>query len=219
MNTKKELLVYDNFKGVFRKLNKHNYNDDIIVGTVFFRRSALSVIQKELRVCGYILIDNNRNMYPIDIRDTEIAMLEGTYNCLPIVTKQALVEYNLHHQPEQIWSHFFFMWQFMCDWNVFDNNGSFIKMCSNIIDDSRVIDILTKKGIDVIFPTSYEELCVFAQNIQSLSGVEFFNPDYIEEANYIVDALLKGYHINMSNNDIKQYCYQLCTIVNEKREK
>ena len=69
----KELLVYDDFKGVFRKLDTNNYNDDIVVGTVFFQRSAISVIQRELRVCGYILIDDVGNMYPIDIRDTEIA--------------------------------------------------------------------------------------------------------------------------------------------------
>ena len=212
----KEILVYDDFKDFFRKLDINNYNDDIVVGTVFFQRSAISVIQKELRVCGYILIDDDGNMYPIDIRDTEIAMLEGTYNCLPQETKQALVEYNLHQKPERIWSRFFFLWQFMCDWNVFKSSGSFIEMCSSIIRDSRKIDKLLKQKIDIIFPTNYEELCMFAQNIRRLSEIEFFNPEYIEEANYIVDALLNGYHINMSKDDIEQYSYQLCTIVNKK---
>ncbi len=212
----KELFVYDDFKGIFRLLDKDNYNDDIVVGTVFFRRSALSVIQKELRVCGYVLIDNDKNVYPIDIRDTEIAMLEGTYNCLPLTLKEALVEYNLHQKPDRVWSHFFFMWQFMCDWNVFESNGSFIEMCSNVIGDVERLERLVKEQLDIIFPTSYEELCLFTQRIQSLFEIEFFDPGYVEEANYIVDALLKGYHINMSNNDIKQYCYQLCTIVNKK---
>lgn len=212
----KEILVYDDFKDFFRKLDINNYNDDIVVGTVFFQRSAISVIQKELRVCGYILIDDDGNMYPIDIRDTEIAMLEGTYNCLPQETKQALVEYNLHQKPERIWSRFFFLWQFMGDWNVFKSSGSFIEMCSSIIGDSRKIDKLLKQKIDIIFPTNYEELCMFAQNIRRLSEIEFFNPEYIEEANYIVDALLNGYHINMSKDDIEQYSYQLCTIVNKK---
>lgn len=212
----KEILVYDDFKSVFRKLDINNYDDDIVVGTVFFQRSAISVIQKELRVCGYILIDDDGNMYPIDIRDTEIAMLEGTYNCLPQGTKQALVEFNLHQKPERIWSSFFFLWQFMGDWNVFKDSGSFIEMCSSIIGDSIKIDKLLKQKIDIIFPTNYEELCMLAQNIKRLSGVEFFNPDYIEEVNYIIDALLNGYHINMSEDDIVQYCYQLCTIVNKK---
>lgn len=212
----KEIFVYDDFKDFFRKLDINNYNDYIVVGTVFFQRSAISVIQKELRVCGYILIDDDGNMYPIDIRDTEIAMLEGTYNCLPQETKQALVEYNLHQKPERIWSHFFFLWQFMGDWNVFKSSGSFIDMCSSIIGDSRKIDKLLKQKIDIIFPTNYEELCMFAQNIRRLSEIEFFNPEYIEEANYIVDALLNGYHINMSKDDIEQYSYQLCTIVNKK---
>ena len=212
----KEIFVYDDFKDFFRKLDINNYNDYIVVGTVFFQRSAISVIQKELRVCGYILIDDDGNMYPIDIRDTEIAMLEGTYNCLPQETKQALVEYNLHQKPERIWSHFFFLWQFMGDWNVFKSSGSFIEMCSSIIGDSRKIDKLLKQKIDIIFPTNYEELCMFAQNIRRLSEIEFFNPEYIEEANYIVDALLNGYHINMSKDDIEQYSYQLCTIVNKK---
>lgn len=36
---KKELLVYDEYKQLFRKLNKTNYNDDLIIGTVFFSRN------------------------------------------------------------------------------------------------------------------------------------------------------------------------------------
>ena len=215
---RKKLLVYDEFKGFFRKLDKNNYNDDIVVGTVFFQRAALSVIQKELRVCGYILIDKEGNSYPIDIHDTEIVMLEGTYNCLPLKTRESLIEYNLHQRPKRVWSRFFFMWQFMCDWNAFENNGSFIMMCSTIVGDSEKTDFLVNDMIDIIFPTNYEELCIFTQNIQKISGIDFFNPDYVEEVNYIIDALLKGYHINMSETEIKQYCYQICTLVNEKWE-
>ena len=61
MNT--ELLVYDEFNKKFRKLDVNNYNDDIVVGTLFFQRSALTVIEQDLNVCGYILIDKYKQLY------------------------------------------------------------------------------------------------------------------------------------------------------------
>ena len=59
----------------------------------------------------------------------------------------------------------------MCDWNVFEDSGSFIEMCSRIIGDSEKMGYLSRQRTDVIFPTKYEELCVFAQNVRSLSGI------------------------------------------------
>ena len=52
-----ELLVYDETNSAFRKLNKSNYNDDIICGTVLLRREALPDISEYFHICGYVIID------------------------------------------------------------------------------------------------------------------------------------------------------------------
>lgn len=88
------------------------------------------MIQNGLRVCGYILIDDDGNMYPIDIRD--IAMLEGTF-CLQLGMKQAWLRIICTKNQKEYGRIFSFLWQFMCDWNVFEDSGSFIEMCSSII--------------------------------------------------------------------------------------
>ena len=168
-------------------------------------------------MCGYILFDKYKRKYPIDIHKKEIVMLEGTYNNLSTKLKQDLIKYNLHKKPKIVWSRFFFSWQFMCDFTVFEKSGSFIKMCSNIIGDSKLIDSVVKHQLNIVFPTNYRELCLLAQNIHQLFNIDFLNSDYREEINYILDALLNGYHINMTDNDIEKYCYLLCEIANQQR--
>lgn len=102
-----QVLVYDENTECFRSLNTRNYNDDIIVGTIFFKKGAISVLKKYFTICGYVLI-NKYEKFPIDIRNDEIALLEGTYNCMPEKVKSELVKYNLIEKPEVIWSYFFF---------------------------------------------------------------------------------------------------------------
>ena len=40
------ILVFDDFKHCFRELDTLNYNDDLVVGSVFFTRDAINVIEK-----------------------------------------------------------------------------------------------------------------------------------------------------------------------------
>ena len=42
----KELLVYDESTQKFRKLDKKNYNDDIVCGSVLLNREAINEIKK-----------------------------------------------------------------------------------------------------------------------------------------------------------------------------
>ena len=35
------ILVFDDFKHCFRELDTSNYNDDLVVGSVFFTRDAI----------------------------------------------------------------------------------------------------------------------------------------------------------------------------------
>ena len=42
------IVVFDDYKRCFRELDSSNYDDDLVVGTVFFKRDAISVIEKYL---------------------------------------------------------------------------------------------------------------------------------------------------------------------------
>ena len=138
------ILVFDDFKHCFRELDTSNYNDDLVVGSVFFTRDAINVIEKYYRIIGYIICDDKGVYYPIDVRKNDIAILEGTYNCIEDELKKELVPYNIKIEPAEVWSPFFFRWQFMCDWNVFETCGDFINIASKIIGNER----LMKKIID-----------------------------------------------------------------------
>lgn len=76
MNEKK-LLVYDDLKRTFRNLDRNNYDDDIIVGTIFLNRNALDIIKKYYIICGFLLIGKNKERLYIDIQENKISLLEG----------------------------------------------------------------------------------------------------------------------------------------------
>ena len=93
------ILVFDDFKHCFRELDTSNYNDDLVVGSVFFTRDAINVIEKYYRIIGYIICDDKGVYYPIDVRKNDIAILEGTYNCIEDELKKELVPYNIKIAP------------------------------------------------------------------------------------------------------------------------
>ena len=214
-----KFLVYDENAKAFRNLDKSNYNDDIIFGTVFLKRQAIFEIKKYFHICGYALIEKEYgNLYPIDIHKDKIVLFEGTYNCMPISLKRALVKYNIQTLPDRIWSSFFVQWQFMCDDNAFDSYGSFIKLCSNIIDSPPKYALFVNSDIALYEPTTYKELCDFTRDILALSGVDIYGYDYYEDKKYLIDSLVKGYHINFSDEEISSYFYQISKLIDERWE-
>lgn len=212
----RKIAVYDEFNDSFRDLDELNYNDDLVVGTIFLRREAINVLKRYFVICGYILIGGNGELFPIDIRQEEIAILEGTYNCMPSEAKKELIEYNVTQKPRMIWSKFFFQWQFMGDWSVFEKHGSFIEMMSNIVGDEEKLNEVESKKYNLYMPITYEELCHFVNNVSKLFSTDFYRETYIEEVKYIMDSLLKGYRVNMSTSEIETYCFQICTIINNE---
>ncbi len=40
------IVVFDDYKRCFRELDSSNYNDDSVIGSVYFKRDAISVIEK-----------------------------------------------------------------------------------------------------------------------------------------------------------------------------
>ena len=127
--------------------------------------------------------------------------------------------YNIKIEPAEVWSPFFFRWQFMCDWNVFDTCGDFINIASKIIGNERLMKKIIDDKIDYVLPVNYKELSQMVRGLNKLFGVEFYNKDYYEEINYLFDSLVNGYHINMSTEEVETYCYQLCNYVLKRIER
>ena len=167
---------------------------------------------------GYIICDDKGVYYPIDVRKNDIAILEGTYNCIEDELKKELVPYNIKIAPAEVWSPFFFRWQFKCDWNVFETCGDFINIASKIIGNERLMKKIIDDKIDYVLPVNYKELSQMVRGLNKLFGVEFYNKDYYEEVNYLFDSLVNGYHINMSTEEVETYCYQLCNYVLKRIE-
>ena len=214
-----ELMVYDETVKVFRKLNKNNYNDDIICGTIFLKREALSEIGKYFHICGYVLIEKEDGaLYPVDIHTDKIVIFEGVYNCMPPSLKHNLLKYNIKTLPDRIWSSFFFQWQFMCDFNAFENHGSFIKLCNNIMGSPKRYKLFVSADIALYEPTTYEKLCSFTRNILELSNVDVYSYDYYKNIKYLIDSLIKGYHITFTDKEITSYFYQISKLVDERWE-
>lgn len=212
-----KMIVYDESIRSFRDLDKANYNDDIVFGTIFLQRDALEEIKKHFHICGYSLISKlDKCVYPIDIHKDKIVLFEGTYNCMPKVLREVLIQYNITVLPEKIWSSFFFYWQFMCDMSVFEKYGSFIKLCSNILGSKERYESFLNSDISLYEPTTYEELCDFTRNIFEISKVDILSYDYDESIKYLIDSLIKGYHINFTEKEIDIYLIQICKLVDER---
>lgn len=156
--------------------------------------------------------------HPKNLLRGSLAILEGTYNCIEDELKKELVPYNMKIEPAEVWSPFFFRWQFMCDWNVFETCGDFINIASKIIGNERLMKKIIDDKIDYVLPVNYKELSQMVRGLNKLFGVEFYNKDYYEEVNYLFDSLVNGYHINMSTEEVETYCYQLCNYVLKRIE-
>ena len=80
-----ELMVYDETVRAFRKLNKSNFNDDIIWGTVFLKREAISEIKKYFHICGYLLVEKEHGQYQYITKymKTKIFTVTSMIYCLP----------------------------------------------------------------------------------------------------------------------------------------
>ena len=188
------------------------------IGVLFFSREAIQKLILHGNIVGFLFYDRNTGlMIPIDIHDDEIVILEGAYNNLSTDTKNSLLKHNLHKCPEKLWSHFFFHWQFMCDYSVFSEDP-LMELCGFIMGDEIKQDEFLSKGFNLFDPISYKELCDFTKCLHSYFDIELINPVYYESFNYVVDSLLNHYRINMSRDDILKYRIQMCKIVLEKLE-
>lgn len=211
-----KIQVYDLFAGQYRNLMPSNCDLFLDTGAVLFQKPAQNIITEYYVICGYILISKKGNgpRYPIDVHSDRIVMTEGAFNCLPRRLRKKLKRYNIIKTKGPIWSSFFVEWLFQHDWSCFVNNGPFIKMSTYFAETKDIVDQMIKNDISIIEPHDYDELCCFANNSIGLSGVDFFSKDYNESIKYLIDAFLHHYHIVFSHEEVIEYAYQICHIIN-----
>ena len=75
-----------------------------------------------------------------------------------------------------------------------------------------------KAGISLYEPTTYVELCEFTRNVFKMSKVDILSYDYQVSKKYLIDSLIKGYHINFTDNEIEKYLFQISNLVDERWE-
>lgn len=207
------LLVYDYINKAFREHDCKNYDDDLTIGIVFLDRKALDEIKEYYTIIGYALIGEDMAHFPIDIHKNHISLFEGTYNCMSIELKKSLVKYCINTAPSVILSRFFVQWQILCDWNAFEDNGSFIELASEVMGTPKLLKRGIEYNYNLVFPSTYSELCVLVKNLSGIFKTDLYNPDYTEEANYLIYSLQNRIHINMSDEEIEEYTYMICNIL------
>ncbi len=208
------LKVYDLSADSFRDLNPQKYNEDLNVAVIFFENEVMKEIEKYYTVCGYVIIDNVNHMrFPIDIQNRYVCLFESAYNFFPTNHQKLFAKYFTCEIPKPIFSRFFFEWQFASEHDCFKKNGSFIELCSSILYDSRKIKKMITKSISIYEPSNYAELSIMVQRLIKLSNVNIFTYDYQLEFKYLIDSLLKNYHINFKEEDIIVTWEQVCTVI------
>lgn len=211
-----ELLVYDE-NGQFRPLDTSNYNDDIIIGTIFFDRNVIEVIKQFCLIVGYVLIEKNSGYYyPIDIHDGVVVMFEGTYNCLPEQLKKKMIKYNLHKANSPCWSYFFFQWQFQLSEDCFKEGGPMIELCSECLGKEEIMKSLIKNECHIFEPSNFTEMSTLTKNLFGIFKLDINAMDYEMDYKYLVDSVLNGYYIRFDKKDIEKFFFNVCVFCIKK---
>lgn len=210
--------VYDIRNKTFRDLNISNFDDDMECGFVLFTREILGILKDYYFLCGYVMIDKkHRCVSPVDIQKDRIVIFEGTYNCMPSDLKEKLENYNIQScTTSRVISYFFFMWLFALDYDVFKKHGDFIELCSNILSSVERFAVLCDKGINLYEPVTFEELCYFVQSILDLTEIDINSIDCAKQIKYLIDSLMRRYHMNFSDLDIQSCYIQISKLADER---
>ena len=206
------IKVYDLKTNCFRELKPLAHNVDRGIGIVIFSRNAIEVFTQFYRICGYCILDEYGTGIPIDIQNQTIVLFEEDYELLCDNIKRRLLEYNLVEKPKKFFSDFFVSWQFKNNPDVFGSYGPFYRLCSLILGSQKKLTHLIRGKLDIVYPTTYHELCRFVQRIGDLFSTDFYDKGYSEKENYIIDSLMKGYRIEMCLSDIEKYCWAISNI-------
>ena len=209
------IKVYDE-NGNFRELNKNNYDDDIVVGSVLFSLDFIDILLKYYIIIGCFLFDENLNDFPIDIQQDKIVLFEGVYNSLNEECKKELVDYNISSRPKYLWSRFYIEWLFLLNGNCFKENGPLFLLCNNLLSNEKAINYIIKNKISIYEPRNYYELGKMVDAILNAFEVDINKLDYDAAFKYLIDSVRNGYYIRLDAYQIKKCFYDICSICNNE---
>lgn len=211
-------MVYDLNTKKFRKLNRSNINNNHAVGVIFLKKEALNILKEYFLICGYALVNKNfKYIFPIDIREDGVTVLENVYNCFCEALKQQLENFVLYTKPDLIFTRFFIEWQIEGKRDCFSNNGALIQLSKNCIGRKDLIERLIEFDCHLICPEAYQELCDATRKLKKVFNFNVYDKDdYNDSFKYIVDALINDYYIKLGELEIEQIFYGICTICNDK---
>ncbi|MBR5090677.1 MAG: hypothetical protein IK093_14700, partial [Ruminiclostridium sp.] len=93
-----------------------------------------------------------------------------------------------------------------------DIEDPFATLCNIIVDNPKAQHKFVINGKNLLLPTTYSELCEFAQILLKISNFKYLNEDYAKNFKYLIDALINNYHINMDNHDIESAAYKVINL-------
>lgn len=205
------IQVYDIHNKVFYDLNCNTKQNEFVL----FQRSALSVVKQYYNICGSFYLDKvRRKIHLIDINESSIAIPNYSFIEMIDICKSNLEKYNIteriDYQPSLGFINLYI------EEKDSDLSDYFNNLCFDIMHNTRLLNSFARINESIIYPISEQELYVFAQNVYKLIHFDYVSPDFDLSFKYTIDALINGYHINFSKNDIEKYAYNISRLAYEK---
>lgn len=213
------IQVYDLNHKSFRYINEKQCTSDDKSGIIFFKRDAIFVIEKYYKICGMFLIDKkSRRIYPIDMQYDIITIFEFIFNNMMQECKDNLLDFNLVKKPKNNFSYSYLILFGGKDIQDLKEYDPFSYICNYIIHNQYLLNMFIYLNRNIYVPKTYRELCSTAQIINIFFDIDYISPDYEKNFKYVIDALLNGYRINMTEKEIQKYNYQICKLACQNLE-
>ena len=206
---KDEIYVYDLTDHTFRKLSSKSNR-----GILLFDRRAIDIITDYYLVCGFFIFGNDGIIYLFDVQSDKIIIEEHIFLELFRNHISDFHEFNMKNAPAE---HIFSI-QYLClIKKVYykenpDIEDPFATLCNIIVDNPKTQHKFVINGKSLLLPTTYSELCEFAQTLLKITNYEYLDQDYAKNFKYLIDALINNYHINMDNHDIESAAYKVINL-------
>lgn len=127
-------------------------------------------------------------------------------------------KYNISNlQKVTLSNSFVYLW-FNDGYRTKDEVNPFALVCKQIIANSVLLNrfIINRKSL--YYPVTASELYSFAKRLYGLFPYDYISKDYVIEFKYVIDALIKGYHLHFYEFDIRKYAFNISQLTYEKVE-
>lgn len=211
-----KIQVYGLYSHLLRDIMPSDPDKDI--GVIVFSRDALCSFYKYYIICGHTLLGIDKPIaFPIDCSSENVVIFEKDFISFPNNLKSELVPYCNTNDKGHILSKPFIEMYLLGNWNAY-NDEPFMKICDLILENEKQRTYLLSHKISIVFPQSYDELCLMTKYFSSFFDLDYYTPDYYEQYKYLIDALIHHYHVKMSSEEIILYATQICNIILRQME-